>query len=97
MKHNRKIIYEGERMQAVPLSMVSASRKPEAMPRLWKQEMEERNQGAKDMIEIEYPAIRTLHDTVRTKEIAVEELKNARHRLYEEIAKLDNKIEELQA
>ena len=48
------------------------------------------------MIEIEYPAIRTLHDTVRTKEIAVEALKNARHRLYEEIAKLDNKIEELQ-
>lgn len=49
------------------------------------------------MIAIEYPAVRILYDTVRTKEIAVEALKNARHRLYEEIAKLDNKIEELQA
>ena len=50
------------------------------------------------MINIEYPLLnRTMCDTLETKERALEVLKNVRHRMYEEIAKLDNKIEELQA
>lgn len=50
------------------------------------------------MIEITHLATNTtMCYEVPTKEAARDALKNVRHRLYEEIAKLDSKIEELQA
>jgi hypothetical protein len=84
-------------MPLVRLQMASPDCESQKMPKLRHQEIQRKEtKGAKNMIEIEYPALDcTVCDTVGTKERAVEVLKNARHRLYEEIAKLDNKIEEL--
>jgi hypothetical protein len=46
-------------------------------------------------INFEYPTLGIMHDSCQNKERAVNIMKRVRHMLYEEIAKLDNKIEEL--
>jgi len=47
-------------------------------------------------INFDYPTIGVMHDSCKTSARAVEVLKAVRHMLYEEIAKLDNEIEELE-
>jgi len=49
------------------------------------------------LIHFEYPTLGTMHDCCETPAEEIEILKTVRHRMYEEIAKLDNRIEELSA